>query len=290
MMAIMKLKAIILTATFIGLVNSTLLNAQIDPANNIIGVDIGMPENPGFNYDSCFALGANLGMGSIGLYQNWTAIETAPNTFNLTIFDIADFYYPLYNMPVDLTIAPIHTNNLEVPSDLVSVEFNNTTFIHRFKTLLDSVKAHIPNLTLNSLVIGSEHDVYMGSDSILWAQYTEFYDSVSTYAKTLWPGLMIATELTFGGITTYNTYAQILNTNSDYIGFHTIPCTMILLLNHHLQQSQLILQHLLVYTHQNPFAFINTVIRQVQFAIALMHCRQNSLFKHSQHGIPMQVM
>lgn len=220
----MTTKSIFSIVALIGLLSSSILTAQINPTNNIIGVDVStFPQNSSFNYDSCFTLGANLGMNSTGIYQNWTAIETAPNTFNLTIFDIANYYYPAYNMPIDLTIAPIHTNNLEVPSDLVSIAFNSPIFINRFKTLLDSVKSHIPNVTLTSLVIGSEHDAYMSSNSTLWLEYTEFYDSVSTYARTLWPGLKIATELTFNGITTQNTLAQILNTNSDYIGVSYYP-------------------------------------------------------------------
>jgi hypothetical protein len=139
------------------------------------------------------------------------------------MMDIANYYYPFYNMPVDLTITPIHTNNLEVPSDLTTTAFDNPIFISRFKALLDSVKFHIPNVTLSSLVIGSEHDVYLGTNTTLWTQYTNFYNSVSTYAKTLWPGLKVATELTFNGITTQNTFAQALNTNSDYIGVSYYP-------------------------------------------------------------------
>ncbi|PJC61813.1 MAG: hypothetical protein CO022_07825 [Flavobacteriales bacterium CG_4_9_14_0_2_um_filter_32_27] len=220
----MTTKSIFRTITIVGILCSTTIKAQINPTNNIIGVDVStFPQNTSFNYDSCFALGVNLGMNSTGIYQNWTAIETSPNTFNLTIFDIANYYYPAYNMPIDLTIAPIHTNNLEVPSDLTTMAFNNPILINRFKTLLDSVKAHIPNVILSSLVIGSEHDVYLGTNATLWSQYTTFYDSVSVYAKTLWPGLKVATELTFTGITTQNAFAQTLNTNSDYIGVSYYP-------------------------------------------------------------------
>jgi hypothetical protein len=200
------------------------LRAQVNPANNSLGLDVStFAENASFNYDSCFAVGQNLGMGSVGLFRNWTGIETAPNTFDLAIFDIANYYYPLYNMAVDLTITPIHTNNLEVPADLTTTAFNDPLLINRFKTLLDSVKAHLPNLTLSSLVIGSEQDVYLGGNATLWSHYTTFYDSVSAHARSLWPGLKIATELTFNGITNYNTYAQVLNTNSDYIGVSYYP-------------------------------------------------------------------
>lgn len=198
--------------------------AQINPQNNVISVDVStFPQNPSFDYDSCFSLGANAGMKSVGLFQNWTAIETAPNVFNLAIMDIADQYYPAHNMPVDLTITPIHTNNLEVPSDLTSVAFDSPVLIKRFKVLLDSIRKHTPNLLLSSLVIGSEHDVYLGSNAQKWAQYTTFFNSVSSYAKTIWPGLKVATELTFNGITSQSELAQTLNTNSDYIGVSYYP-------------------------------------------------------------------
>lgn len=202
--------------------NST--KGQINPLNNFIGLDVStQPQNASFNYDSCFILGKNLGMTRVGVFQNWTAIETSPTVYNMTIMDIANIYYPAYNMSVDLTITPIHTNNLEVPSDLTSTPFDNPVFINRFNRMLDSVKAHMPNVTLSSLVIGSEHDVYLGSNVALWTQYTNFYNAVSLHAKTLWPGLKVATELTFNGITTQNTFAQTLNTNSDYIGVSYYP-------------------------------------------------------------------
>lgn len=199
--------------------------AQVNTTNNRLSFDIStFPQNnTSYTYDSCMHAGSTLGITQVGIFQNWTSIETAPNSYNFTILDIANFYYPLYNMPVDLTITPIHTNNLEVPSDLSSTPFNSPVMINRFKKLLDSVKAHIPDLTLSSLVIGSEHDVYMGSNNILWNNYKVFYDSVTAHAKTLWPGLKVATELTFNGITTYTANAQSLNTNSDYIGVSHYP-------------------------------------------------------------------
>jgi hypothetical protein len=199
--------------------------AQINPTNNRIVMDVStFPQNNTvYNYDSCFAVGKNLGMTQTGISQNWTAVETAPNVYNFNIFNIANIYYPAHNMALDLTLTPIHTNVLEVPSDLVSTAFSSTVMINRFKKLLDSVKAHIPNVTLSSLVIGSEHDIYLGSNSSAWANYTTFYNSVAAHAKTLWPGLKVATELTFDGLTQQNTLAQAMNANSDYIGVSYYP-------------------------------------------------------------------
>lgn len=203
---------------------SGFLKAQVNPALNKISMDVSTyPQNSSYNYDSCFAVGKNLGMQQTGIFQNWTALETSPNVYNFGILDIANIYYPAYNMPLDLTITPIHTNKLEVPSDLVNTAFNSTVMIARFNKLLDSVKAHMPNVILSSLVIGSEHDVYMGNNTTLWSNYTVFYNAVTAHAKVLWPGLKVATELTFDGITNYSALAQTLNTNSDYIGVSYYP-------------------------------------------------------------------
>lgn len=198
--------------------------AQINPTTNKISVDVStQPQNTSFNYDSCFAIGKKLEMTQTGLFQVWTSVETSPLNYNLAIFDIANSYYPAQNMAIDLTLAPIATNVLEVPSDLTTTAFSSTVMINRFKRLLDSVKAHIPNITLSSLVIGSEHDVYLGSNTAKWNEYTIFYNAVSAYAKTIWPGLKVATELTFDGIVNQNSFAQTLNSSSDYIGVSYYP-------------------------------------------------------------------
>jgi len=110
-----------------------------------------------------------------------------------------------------------------VPSDLTLTAMSSTVMINRFNRLLDSIKIHIPNVTLSSLIIGSEHDVYFGSNATKWADYTTFYNAVITHAKIIWPGIKVATELTFSGITTYSTFANTLNTNSDYIGVSYYP-------------------------------------------------------------------
>jgi hypothetical protein len=198
--------------------------AQISPTTNKISVDVStQPQSTSFNYDSCFAIGKKLGMTQTGLFQVWTSVETSPLTYNLTIFDIANSYYPAQNKVIDLTLAPIATNALEVPSDLTTTAFSSTVMINRFKRLLDSVKAHIPNITLSSLVIGSEHNVYLGSNTVKWNEYTVFYNAVSAYAKTIWPGLKVATELTFDGMVNQNSFAQTLNSSSDYIGVSYYP-------------------------------------------------------------------
>lgn len=221
----MGIKALFQITAVAGVLHGSGLFAQINPADNKIAVDVSTyhVQNVAFNYDSSFAIGQNLGMSEVGLFLNWTMLETAPNTFDFTILDIANIYYPAHSMPLDININPINTNRLEVPSDLVSIPFDDPIFINRYETLLDSIKLHIPSVTISSLVIGSEIGAFLGNNSAMWAQYNTFYNSVSAYAKTLWPGLKVAVELQFTDLINYNPFAQQLNTNSDYIGVSYYP-------------------------------------------------------------------
>ena len=215
----MKAKLLILLLTI-----CTIANAQITPANNTISVDITLPQSTSYTYDSAFVSCRNLGMKQTGLFFTWTAIETSPHVFNFSNLDIANIYYPAYNTPIDITIAPIATNHLEVPSDLANFPLDSSIVINRFKILLDSIFAHIPSLQLSSMEIGSEMDVYLGTNSVKWTQYTNFYSAVSAYAKTLRNNLKIASEATFNGLTgSTSTYMQTLNTYSDYIAVSYYP-------------------------------------------------------------------
>lgn len=198
--------------------------AQINPSINKIGVDVStMPQNSVFNYDSCFKVGKDLGMGQVGMFQTWKTLEPSPLSYSMSFLDIANMYYPAMGMPLDLTLVPINTNVLEVPSDLTVTPMSSTVMISRFNRLLDTIKAHIPNVTLSSLVIGSEHDVYFGNNASQWNDYTTFYNATMAHAKVLWPGLKVSTELTFNGITTHTGLAQAMNLNSDYIGVSYYP-------------------------------------------------------------------
>ncbi len=202
------------------------LNAagQITPDKNIICVDVNVPQNASYTYDSAFVASKNLGMTQTGLFFTWASIETSPGVFDFSYLDIANIYYPAYNTSVDLTIAPIATNHLEVPADLASYPMDNPIVINRFKILLDSIFAHIPSLQLSSLEIGSEVDVYLGSDSAKWTQYTNFYSSVSAYAKSLRVNVKVACEVTFDGLTgSSSNFVQTLNTFSDLIAVSYYP-------------------------------------------------------------------
>lgn len=221
----MKFKGPLYFLSVLSIFYANTLFAQITPANNIIAVDVSTyhVQNGTSNYDSTFSIGYNLGMRQVGLFLNWTMLEPAPNTYDFSLLDIANIYYPASNMAVDININPINTNKLEVPADLVTLALDDAQLISRYKIILDSAKVHMPAITISSMIIGSEIGAYLGNDAVKWAQYTNFYEEVGNYAKTLWPGLKVAVELQFGDIMNYGTFAQQINNFSDYIGVSYYP-------------------------------------------------------------------
>lgn len=162
--------------------------SQAPKGDRILAWQIDKTEND--NYDSAFGYAINGCMESIHLSSVWSSIDTNGGDFDQSFiagfFDVMDIFFPIVGIDVELQIAPINTNVLEMPTDLVGLPFSDLTVINRFKQTLDTVFAHIPNVTLSTLNIGNEHNIYMGSDPLLYNQYKTFLDSVVPYAKQLY--------------------------------------------------------------------------------------------------------
>lgn len=168
------------------------------------------------NYDSAFAYGYNACMESVHLFTKWTDIESDTGVYNAShingFLDVVNIYYPAWNVEVELQIAPTNTGLKEVPSELMNLPFNHPSVINRFKILLDTVFAHIPNVTLSALNIGNESDINFGTDVNQYNEFKAFLDSVSSHAKALYFNLH-GTELNVG--TTFTHHGLIDNATSN---------------------------------------------------------------------------
>lgn len=207
------------------LIPATSLHSQdtTPKGNRILGIDVNSAENE--DYDTTFNVAYAMGIGEVGLSLDWVDLEPSPNTYAMTYPEIANVYYPAYGVPVSLTIRPIHTNTLRVPSDLQGLAFDDPRMIERFNALLDEVFAAIPDLELSSLVIGSEFDIYLGTDPDQWAAYTIFATATADHARSLRPDLKVAFEATYAAIAneTMSGYLATLNAQADIIGVSHYP-------------------------------------------------------------------
>ena len=194
----------------------------IPRGNRILAVDVNTAENN--DYNAAFSMAKAVGLQDIGLSQDWSDVEISPGKFDGKWFAIANAYYPKTNTAVTLTLRPIHNWRKMVPADLMNLKLSDTRTIERFKKLIDFVFIQMPAAKLDSLVIGSEIDVNLGTNAALWKDFTVFYKAVGSYARKKRPGLKIATESTSKGFTgRAKTYLKELNKASDLIGVSHYP-------------------------------------------------------------------
>lgn len=216
----------------LALLYGSLSLAQIQKGDRIFAWQIDMTQN--MNYDSAFNYASAGCLESIHFSSTWYDLETSLGNFNSTNItnrlDIANYYYPLKGIKVELQLAPMNTNVKSTPTDLVSTNFDSPTMINRFKILLDTVFAHIPNLDLAALNIGNESDILMGTDSNQYNAYKVFLDSVIPYAKQLYfnlhsTPLKVGTTLTHEGLVNSSTRAlcKKLNKSLDIVATTYYP-------------------------------------------------------------------
>jgi len=155
------------------------VSAQDEAGDRILGIDVNEAE--GEEYDVPFLLACEIGMQTVGISLDWTDLEPEPGVFDGSILEIMNIYYPAFGMPVDFTIRPIHTGTLRVPDDLRNTTFDDPAMLERFTALIDFVFETTPDLTYNSIVIGSEFDSYLGADGDAWIAYAEFAHAARDY-------------------------------------------------------------------------------------------------------------
>ncbi|MFK7785066.1 MAG: T9SS type A sorting domain-containing protein [Crocinitomicaceae bacterium] len=181
---------------------------QVAKGDRVLAWQVDMAEDG--NYDLAFANAQNACMESAHLFTTWSSVEPTHGNYDASFiasfFDVINVYYPINGVDVELQLAPVNTSALELPSDLLGLSFDDPIVINQFKTLLDTVFAHIPNVTLSALNIGNESDIFFGVDAAEYSAYKTFLDSVVPYAQQLYfnlhgSNLNVGTTITFHGLT-----------------------------------------------------------------------------------------
>jgi hypothetical protein len=176
------------------------------------------------DYEQAFTIVQRLGVQEVGLTLDWRDIEVHPKIYRNPYLKIANDYYPPKKAAVDLTIRPVSTNVKSVPDDLAQLPFSDARLISRFEALMDFVLSQTSQLTLSSIVIGSECDLYLKRDGTQWKQYTVFCKAIAKYLRTRKPGVKIAFEATYPGLVgSCKEELKALNQFSDLVGVSYYP-------------------------------------------------------------------
>jgi hypothetical protein len=176
------------------------------------------------DYDAAFQLAKQVGMEHVGLFLQWSTLETAPGVYDDTLLDIASAYYPSQGLKLDLTLAVVNTTRKEFPADLADKAFDDPIVIERFKKLLDHIFSKTEAIELGPLNIGSEYDILFGADVKQWQEFQVFYREIAAHIRAERPDLKIAVEATFDGMNgSAREQIQALNQYSDIIGVSYYP-------------------------------------------------------------------
>jgi hypothetical protein len=223
---IFRLKESASRLSMVGTVDLPAWQSPVTKGQRVLAVDAN-PAATGKYLDS-LGKAEQIGAKTISLHFDWPSIETSANNYQAAYLDIANVFYPPRGLNVSLVLAPIHNKNVILPADLQGRRFDDPLVVGRFKKLLDFIFAHLPDVKLSNLVIGSEIDAYLGTDAEKWAQYISFYSQIANYAHQLRPTISVTTEFRFmqGYLSGPRPFLDIINQYSDVIGVSYYPITM----------------------------------------------------------------
>ncbi len=208
----------------IGCSDETVKSVQTSKGDRILAIQANMGKEGDF--DSLFLEALDAGIETQVISQDWKDLETSPGAFKskVNFLAIANAYYPTRNIPIHLTIRPIHTSQKVVPTDLMDMPLDDPQTIKRFMELLDWIAMQIPKIELTSLTIGSEIDIFMWGDAEEWKTWTNFYAAVAPYARHTFPGTLISCETTYAAFIGPDLpRVRALHAQSDIIGVSYYP-------------------------------------------------------------------
>lgn len=191
--------------------------------NRVLGMGINLPANNDFNaaYDRAKSAGVEVSQVEL----KWKEIETAPNLYDANIsllFSTLNTFLPAKGMKLALIIKVLDGSEKAVPSDLASVSFSDTMMAGRYNRMQKFILQKIPNVTIHSYCIGINAGVYMNENPGALTEYSNFYNSVSAYAKTIRTDIKTGINLDFW-YATFSGDALTLNQNTDFISVSYVP-------------------------------------------------------------------
>lgn len=208
------------------------LFSQTPKGDRILAWQVDATENE--DYDMAFGFARNACQESTHLSVTWSGLEPEAGTFDAEFIvnrlDIANIYFPLNDTKVEFQFSITNTTTREVPEDLEAVDFSDPLMISRFKTAVDTIFAHIPDIELSAFNIGNETDILFGLDEDQYNDYRIFLDSVVPYVKSAYYDLyeteiLVGTTFTLEGLTDPSRAAlcKHVNENLDIVSVTYYP-------------------------------------------------------------------
>ena len=194
--------------------------------NRVLGLDVN-PAADG-NYENAIALAKRAGAQTVSLTIHWEDIEVAPGVYRPqeNLLAIANAFYPPHGLQVDLFLVTMDPMGKHVPADLRNLPMNDSRVITRFKLFLNYVFTQIPNLKCNFLVLGSEIDLGLDTNTTQWSQYEAFVKAARSHIVLRKPGLKVGVSATFQALTgVYRPQLQRMNPDGVFVSYYPLRST-----------------------------------------------------------------
>ena len=164
------------------------------------------------------------GAGCKGNFQSytWSALEAMPNVIDSTrVGNDIDGAVSAGFTTQYLGIQMINTTAKEVPSDLQTVAWTDSSMKARFHLLVDAIAPKVAG-KIQYFGIGNEVDVYLESQN-QWTPFQSFLEDGIAYVHTKLPGVKVGTTITFSGAQNLTAKMNTLTAMSDVMIFTDYP-------------------------------------------------------------------
>lgn len=154
----------------------------------ILGLDV--KEIPSVTYAMAYDQAMTIGAREVSVSMNWSGLEPSVGSYDNTLPDIVETFYPIQTGDLTLVLRPLDTPGPSLPAGLEGLAFDNPAVITAFENFLTNLHARLPTLNasgkLKYIHIGNEIDAYLSSDATRWAQWKTFFRAAKAKVRSLW--------------------------------------------------------------------------------------------------------
>lgn len=173
--------------------------------------------------DAAFAEVVANGVDSHEISIPWTDIESAPGVVDTTAIAEQLASARASGLVPYLLVRTIDVNNLNVPADLVGLDFDDPKMLARFATVIDAV---VPLLVQEGgfyLSVGNEVDSWLAANPAQINRFASFVSAARERAHAIEPRLAVGVTVQFGVLTKLPAAFAALKDASDVLSFTYYP-------------------------------------------------------------------
>jgi hypothetical protein len=185
--------------------------------SRILGMDI--KESASISYAMAYDQAIAMGVREVSVSLDWELLEATTGSYDDTIPDIIESYYPTQSGDLTLILRPLDTAGPRLPTDLAGMNFDDPAVIAAFEDFLTHLHSRLTTLNasgkLRWIQVGNEIDAYLGDDPTKWAQWETFFTAAKAKIESLWGSSIEVSSII--------QYSALNDPNTRVLYLHLVP-------------------------------------------------------------------